>query len=340
MGTVIGCLFLLFIAIGLFIAGGKKVEIDGKKYGNKKLRLLALIPLAILVLTLATSCIKTVSPGKVAVPVAFGHTGGNMQSGLHIVAPWVDLKTFSTRQEQYTMVHNQGEGAQSGDDSVPALGSDGATADIDATLLYHVASADAGKLYKDIGTDFVDKIVRPTSRSCIRDEFTLFPIIDAATSKREQVSLDIRECIEKHFTKHDLVLDDFQLRNVGLNPELTKAVDEKVAAQQAAQKTVFKIQQATGDARVTVTEAKAQADAQQILACGGQKVQVKDETTGKLVDNVVPNDKDHCDQRQLTPQFLQLQYIQGLKSLVDSPNNSTVILPFDQNLTPLLNVGK
>ncbi|MEZ5168546.1 MAG: hypothetical protein R2695_19485 [Acidimicrobiales bacterium] len=41
---------------------------------------------------------------------------------------------------------------------------------------------------------------------------------------------------------------------------------------------------------------------------------------------------------QLTPQYLQT-YIQALQALVDSPNNSTIILPFDQNLTPLINVG-
>lgn len=338
MGVIILCLLLLIAALVLFKTGTKKVTLNGTEV---KLRwLIGFVPLGLLILVLAFTCIKTVSPGKVAVPVAFGHTQGNMQSGLHIVAPWVDLKTFSTRQEQYTMVHNQAEGAQNGDDSVPVLGNDGATANIDATLLYHVASLDAAKLYKDIGTDFQDKIVRPTARTCIRDEFGGFPIIDAATAERDRVSTDIHRCIETNFSKHDLVLDDFQLRNVGLSQELTSAIDAKVAAQQAAQKTVFEIQQATGVARVTVTQAKAQADAQQILACGGTKEQIKDDTTGKLVDTVVPNDKEHCDQRQLTPQFLQLQYIQSLKGLVDSPNNSTVILPFDQNLTPLLNVGK
>ena len=53
---------------------------------------------------------------------------------------------------------------------------------------------------------------------------------------------------------------------------------------------------------------------------------------------VVPNPIDRCSQAQLTPQYLQWTYIQALQSLVDSPNNSTIILPFDQALTPLLNI--
>lgn len=340
MGVVITCLFLLIVAIAIFAVGTKKVkDSNGKEY-KLKFGLLGFIPLAIMLLILAFSCIKTVSPGKVAVPVALGHVGNSMGSGLHIVTPWTDLKTFSTRQEQYTMVANQAEGAQNGDDSVAVLGSDGATANIDATLIFHIASNDAGTLYRTIGTDFIDKIVRPTSRTCIRDEFGGFPIIDAATGSRDQVSTDIQACIEKTFGKKNLVLDSFQLRNVGLSPELTKAIDAKVAAQQAAEQTVFAVQQSIGNARVTVNNSKAQADSQQILACGGQTVRVKDDTTGKMVDTVIPNDKSNCNQSQLTPQFLQLQYIQSLKGLVDSPNNSTVILPFDNKLTPLLNVGK
>jgi hypothetical protein len=37
---------------------------------------------------------------------------------------------------------------------------------------------------------------------------------------------------------------------------------------------------------------------------------------------------------QFTPEFLQYTYIQALKALVASPNNSTLVLPFSSNLTP------
>ena len=60
---------------------------------------------------------------------------------------------------------------------------------------------------------------------------------------------------------------------------------------------------------------------------------------GQSLSTVVPNPLTRCSQSQLTPQYLQFTYIQALKSIVTSPNTSTVILPFDQNLTPLLNVN-
>jgi prohibitin 1 len=40
----------------------------------------------------------------------------------------------------------------------------------------------------------------------------------------------------------------------------------------------------------------------------------------------------------LTQNYLQWYYISQLKDVVTSPNNSTIILPYDQRLTPLLNI--
>ena len=53
---------------------------------------------------------------------------------------------------------------------------------------------------------------------------------------------------------------------------------------------------------------------------------------------VVPNAKDKCDQTQLTPQYLQYIYIQTLQKIAESKSNSTIVIPFDSKLTPLLNV--
>ncbi len=41
----------------------------------------------------------------------------------------------------------------------------------------------------------------------------------------------------------------------------------------------------------------------------------------------------------LTQNYLQWYYISQLKEVVNSPNTSTIILPFDQKLTPLINVS-
>jgi len=90
-------------------------------------------------------------------------------------------------------------------------------------------------------------------------------------------------------------------------------------------------------ADITRTQAQATSDAQQILACGGtSSTEVRD---GQTVTVVKPNSNDQCAAPPLTAEILQYSYIQALRDLVNSPNNSTVILGgTNGNGVPLINV--
>ena len=115
------------------------------------------------------------------------------------------------------------------------------------------------------------------------------------------------------------------------------SVNAKVAAQQTEEQQKFLEATAVQQADITRIQALATADTQQILACGGSAATLM--RNNQEVQTVIPNPLNKCSQAQLTPAYLQFTYIQALKQLVSSPNNTTLILPFDKNLTPLLNVG-
>lgn len=331
---ILAILFAI-VALGLMVVGKLVKTYKGKTlneaYGLSKW---ALIPLALAGLFGVLSFLAVVSAGEVAVPTTFGSVGQPAGSGIHLKAPWTTYHTISVRTQQYTMVHDQSEGAQNGDDSVGVLGADAATANVDATITYHVDKAHAGELYKTLGGDFVAKIIRPTSRTCIRDPFARVSIVDAATDKRDVVVTQIRKCIEAVLTPRGLALEDFQLRNISLSAQLQQAVDAKVAAQQSAQQKVFELQKAEADARITTIQAKAKADSQQILACGGTKGTSKD-ALGQSVEAIIPNAIGNCNQAQLTPAFLELQKVQALQNMVNSPNHSVLVVP--ENFNGIIN---
>lgn len=329
-------IILAIVAIGVAVGLSRTVKDSYNKEINlRPYRPFALIPGGIAALLGVLSFFTIVSPGNVAVPVAFGSVGTPVGSGVHLKAPWVSYHKISVRTQEYTMVHQQGEGAQNGDDSIGVLGADAATANVDATLLYHIDKTTAGNLYKTLGGDFVNKVIRPTSRTCIRDEFASVAIVDAATSQRDRVAGSIKKCIADKLTARGIVLEDFQLRNIALSAELQTAVDAKVAAQQQSQQKVFELQKAEADARITTVQAKAKADSQQILACGGGKGSTKD-AQGHAVDVIIPNTINNCNQAQLTPAFLELQRIQALQNLVNAPNNSVIVVP--ENFNGILNL--
>ena len=281
--------------------------------------------------------IHIVAPGTVAVPVTFGRPGAPISAGFHITLPFTTTYTISTRVQNYTMTSSIGEGAKGQtDDSVAVLGSDGGAASVNATVLYRVDPKQATLVYRNLGTGYATAVVRPSARSCIRSQFTLYPMIDAATIDWRQIESAVTTCMKNKIEPRGLVLQDFQLREVTLSTQLQTAVNSKVASQQNAEQQKFELATAQQGADITRIQALATADAQQILACGGKPGVI--DRGGQQVATVVPNLISQCSQAQLTPAYLQFTYIQALKQLVNSPNNSTIILPFDKNLTPLLNI--
>ena len=106
-------------------------------------------------------------------PVTFGHAGKPLRAGFHITLPFTTAYSMNTRTQNYTMTSNPGEGQKGNtDDSVAVLGRDGGSAAVNATVLYRVDPAFATAVFQKLGTNYATAIVRPTARTCIRDEFT------------------------------------------------------------------------------------------------------------------------------------------------------------------------
>ncbi|MFM7225255.1 MAG: prohibitin family protein [Actinomycetota bacterium] len=281
--------------------------------------------------------VHIVQPGTVGVPVTLCHTGKPLKPGVHVTLPFTTTRSISTRVQNYTMSASPTEGGQA-DTSVAVLGADGGAAAVNATVLYRVTPARASDLYREVGPNYLPAVVRPSARACVRLVFTGYSLVNAATTDWTKVQDKVADCMRGKFEGRSLELVDFQMREVALSDKLQGAVDAKVAAQQNAERQKFELATALQAADISRIQALATADSQQILACGGQPGKV--DRAGQATETVVPNPIAACSQSQLTPAYLQFSYIQALKNLVNSPNNSTIILPFDQNLTPLIDVGQ
>ena len=329
-------LFILLVVAAVVMVGmGRKTFAEGSSDEMKvNFRAFSPIPLLLGILILFFSTFTTVDGGFVGIPKAFGSYGTPLGEGAHFVAPWADVVDLEVRTQEYTMSSKSSEGNVSGDDSVSVTASDQVTIGVDATVLYRPNAKTADKLIKDLGEEYVGKIVRPTARQVIRDVGTQYSGIDLVTSKRQAYATQVKEEITKKVAAYGITIEDVKIRDMSLPKPLEEAVNAKATAAQLADQKINELRQAQLQADIDRTKAQATADSQQIVACGGHPENVT--VDGQTKQVVVPNRGDQCDQRQLTPEFLQSQYIQALKAVVDSPNNSTIILPMDQGLTPQL----
>jgi regulator of protease activity HflC (stomatin/prohibitin superfamily) len=245
---------------------------------------------------------------------------------------------MSTRTQNYTMSSLKGEGSQkNSDDSVAVLGQDGGSANVNATVLYRLDPRQATDVFRTIGPNYPTQIVRPSARNCIRIIFTHYDVVTAATSAWDKVEDGVSKCMKEKLVPRGLLLSDFQMREVTLASSISKAVTLKVAAQQTQEQQKFERATADQQADIQRIRALATADAQTITTCGGvEQTIVRD---GKRISTVVPNPLTSCNVSQFTTPYLQYTYIQALQQLAMSGNTATLVLPFDQNLTPLLNLN-
>ena len=243
------------------------------------------------------SCVVQVGAGEVGVQSLFGSVQeGVLKSGLNLVNPMVSVETMDIRTQAYTMSSVHDEGSQTGDDAISTLSSDGLTLKLDLTIWYRLNESDAPQVYRTIGTDYVEKIVRPAIRTAIRDVSVGFSATDIYSIKREDFVRDVTKNLENAFNGRGIILERVLVRNVELPEKVRAAIDEKIASEQRAQQMVYVLQKEKQEAERKRVEAQGISDYNRIVS------------------------------QSITDQVLQLKGIEATLDLAKSNNSKMVIM--------------
>jgi len=251
----------------------------------------------VIALGVFSSMFKQIDAGKVGVKSLYGSVQPDiLESGLHLINPLLDVTDFDIQTQNYTMsaVHN--EGAQEGDDAIRVLSNDGLEVVIDLTVLYRIIPADAPKIFKQIGVNYNDKIVRPVTRTRIRDNAVYYDAVALYSTKRNEFQQRIFANIEADFKARGLVLEQLLIRNINLPASVKATIESKINAEQEAQKMTFVLQKEKQEAERKRVEAQGIADYQRIISMG------------------------------LTDKQLQYEQIKAQKEIATSPNTKIIFM--------------
>jgi len=230
---------------------------------------LRIVGFALIALGLFSSMFKQINAGKVGVQSLYGSVqSGVLESGLHLINPLLDVTDFDIQTQNYTMSAIHDEGEKSGDDAIRVLSNDGLEVVIDLTVLYRILPADAPKIYKQIGENYTDKIVRPITRTRIRDNAVYYDAVALYSTKRNEFQQRIFKSIEDDFKKRGLVLEQLLIRNINLPASVKTTIESKINAEQEAQKMTFVLQKEKQEAERKRVEAQGIADYQKIISTG------------------------------------------------------------------------
>lgn len=212
-----------------------------------------------------------------------------LEPGFHLIVPVLhSVSTYDTKVRTYKMSEVRGEGAVQGDDALVVLTSDGQIVTLDVTVRYALPVDSLPDLHQEVGPLFVNRIIRPQSRSVVRMICAQHPVQDFTSEARDEIRSEIVASLGSKFTESYIDLEDVILENVQFSQEFQVAVEEKQQALQDALQMVYAIQESEGEAQRVVTEAQGDAEA---IKARGEALQknpllVQYEYIGKIAPNV------------------------------------------------------
>lgn len=300
---------MVWIVFGILIFGITGVVIKTNPALYKYKNVGRLIGLLFILLGLFMACIIQINVGEAGVKVLFGKVQKDvLGSGLHFVNPLLNIERVDIKTQNYTMSGVNDEGDKKGDDAIKVLASDGLEVTIDLTVLYRVVASEAPKLLNETGPDFKDKIVRPLTRTKIRDNAVYYQAIELFSSRRDEFQQRIYKSIEDNFRQRGLLLEQLLVRNITLPNSVKASIESKINAEQDAKKMEFVLQKEKQEAERKRVEAQGIADYQRIINTG------------------------------LTDNQLQYEQIQAIKELALSQNAKIVMM--GKGNTPVIIDGK
>jgi regulator of protease activity HflC (stomatin/prohibitin superfamily) len=300
---------MIFIVLGVLMLLATTLLSRSNPALNQYKRLGNGVALLMLGVGILLASVVQIDAGQAGVKVFYGKVQPSvLGSGLHLINPLMEVKKLNVQTLNYTMSGVHDEGAKTGDDAIKVLTSDGLEVTIDLTVLYRVLPTEAPRLLQETGFDFENKIVRPLSRTRIGDNAVYYQAIELFSTKRDEFQARIYNGIDADFKKRGLLLEQLLVRNITLPASVKTTIEQKINAEQDAQKMQFVLLKEKQEAERKRVEAQGIADYQRIIS------------------------------ESLTDKQLQYESIKAMKDLAASQNAKIIMM--GKGNTPVILDGK
>ena len=295
----------LLVLLGLgVVALGVVLLIQGVQGQQGRLRSLGgtaiVVGVAVAVLS---SAFVVVPAGNVGVVfnVFSGVQERAFRPGVHFVLPFV---------QQVTLLNTREQAINFGDsDAINALSQEGLQIVTDATIRFKIAPGEAPLIYETLGVDYESTLIRPIVRSVIRDAIASYNAAELISTRRTEVQQQIVDELSSNLAENNIILENALLRDIRIPELITRAIEEKQAAEQQVQVEANRREQSRIAAERAVIEAQGQRDAAIAQAEGeAQALTLRGEAI------------------RTNPEIIQLEVAQKL-----APSLQTILLPSEGN---------
>ena len=165
----------------------------------------------------------------------------------------------------------------------------------DISILYHIEKNNATEIVGKIGMNYESTIIIPVFRASAADVTARYMAKDMHTGNRFEIESAIKEQMMKIIGDRGFIIEAVLMKSIQLPEGLYRAIEEKLQAEQDAQRMEFILQKEKQEALRRTIEAEGIRDANKIISEG------------------------------LTPQIIQYKTIEAYRELSKSPNAKLII---------------
>ncbi len=270
---------------------------------QEELNLKKIVPVAIIIVAIILIIVFwskmtiTIDAGEGG--VLFRRFGGGVDTsrtygeGFHFLAPWNKMFVFETRQQEIS-------------EDLNVLSSNGLEIKVDVSCWYQPTYSQLGLLQRDIGPDFLRRIIIPALRASARSVIGRYTPEQIYSTKRDviqdEIYVETKNLLDKKYVQTNQIL----IRSIILPPTIKKAIESKLKQEQESLEYEFKLQIASKEAERQRIEADGKSTANRILSAS------------------------------LTDKILRDKGIEATLRLAESPNSKVVIIGSGKEGLPLI----
>jgi regulator of protease activity HflC (stomatin/prohibitin superfamily) len=213
----------------------------------------------LVLLLLSNSLFVTIESGYAGVLYEkFGKgtvTDMHFEEGFHTKLPWNSIFLYDVR-------------IQEDREEIEVLSKNGLTIKVELSVRYRPEISSVGKIQKEIGQDYRDKIIRPEIRSSVRNIIGKYDPEELYSSKREAIQNEIYEETRQNVERKYILLDAVLIRSVELPQTIRTAIENKLKQEQESKEYEFRLEKETKEAQRKRIEAQGIKDFQDIVSEG------------------------------------------------------------------------
>ncbi|MCM8781021.1 MAG: prohibitin family protein [Candidatus Omnitrophica bacterium] len=207
-----------------------------------------------LVIGIILSMVRVVPAGYVGIVDFFGRVSPQpLSSGLHLVNPLAKVVILSVRTQESMEIMN-----------VPSK--EGLNVSLDVSVLYRLDPRKAVEVYKTIGPEYKTIVLVPQFRAASRGVTVGYEAKALYTSEREMLAQTIFDSLKNLVGERGIIIERVLLRGMTLPSTVSQAIEQKLKAEQEAERMKFVLQRETQEAERKRIEAAGIRDAQEIIA--------------------------------------------------------------------------